>query len=62
MHIPDGYLSPQTYIPLAAAFVAVTVIAVKKVKNEASSRDVPYLGMAAAYHFFIHQIIIRNYE
>ena len=33
MHIPDGYLSPQTYIPLFGVFVATAAIAVKKVKK-----------------------------
>jgi cobalt/nickel transport system permease protein len=53
MHIPDGYLSPQTYIPLYGAFVAATAIAVKKVKKEVSARNIPYLGMAAAFAFII---------
>jgi cobalt/nickel transport system permease protein len=53
MHIPDGYLSPQTYIPLIGAFVAAASVAVKKVKNEVSARDIPYLGMAAAFSFII---------
>jgi cobalt/nickel transport system permease protein len=53
MHIPDGYLSPQTYIPLIGVFVAVSAVAVKKVKDEVSARDIPYLGMAAAFSFII---------
>ncbi len=53
MHIPDGYLSPQTYIPLIGVFVTVASVAVKKVKNEVSARDIPYLGMAAAFSFII---------
>jgi cobalt/nickel transport system permease protein len=53
MHIPDGYLSPQTYVPLAVTFVAFAAIAVKKVKQEVTARDVPYLGMAAAFSFII---------
>jgi cobalt/nickel transport system permease protein len=53
MHIPDGYLSPQTYIPLIGVFVTVTAVAVKKVKDEVSARDIPYLGMAAAFSFII---------
>lgn len=53
MHIPDGYLSPQTYIPLIGAFVVSTAIAVRKVKNEVSARHIPYLGMAAAFSFII---------
>ncbi|MCJ7446292.1 MAG: cobalt transporter CbiM [Bacteroidales bacterium] len=53
MHIPDGYLSPQTYIPLIGVFVTVAAVAVKKVKDEVSARDIPYLGMAAAFSFII---------
>ena len=53
MHIPDGYLSPQTYIPLIGVFVATAAIAVKKVKNKVSARNIPYLGMAAAFSFII---------
>jgi cobalt/nickel transport system permease protein len=53
MHIPDGYLSPQTYIPLAGVFVAFTAIAVKKVKKDVSARNIPFLGMAAAFSFLI---------
>jgi cobalt/nickel transport system permease protein len=53
MHIPDGYLSPQTYIPMIGIFVATAAVAVKKVKNEVSVRNIPYLGMAAAFSFII---------
>jgi len=53
MHIPDGYLSPQTYVPLYGAFVAVTIVAVKKIKKEMSVRNIPFLGMASAFSFLI---------
>jgi cobalt/nickel transport system permease protein len=53
MHIPDGYLSPQTYIPFFGVFISAAAIAVKKVKNEVSARNIPYLGMAAAFSFII---------
>ena len=53
MHIPDGYLSPQTYIPLYGLFAATVAVAVKKVKKEVSARNIPYLGMAAAFSFII---------
>ena len=53
MHIPDGYLSPQTFIPLYGVFIAVAAIAVKKVKKEISVRNIPYIGMAAAFTFII---------
>ncbi len=53
MHIPDGYLSPQTYIPLFGLFVSAAAVAVKKVKKAVSARNIPYLGMAAAFSFII---------
>ena len=58
MHIPDGYLSPQTYIPLFGAAVAVWSIALKKVKQELSSKQVPYMAMAAAFSFLIQMFNI----
>jgi cobalt/nickel transport system permease protein len=53
MHIPDGYLSPQTYVPLFGAFVVAASVAVRKVRKEVSARNIPYLGMAAAFSFII---------
>jgi cobalt/nickel transport system permease protein len=53
MHIPDGYLSPQTYIPLYGFFVSAAAIAVRKVKKAVSARNIPYLGMAAAFSFIV---------
>lgn len=53
MHIPDGYLSPQTYIPLYGLFVSAATLAVRKVRNAVSARNVPYLGMAAAFSFIV---------
>jgi cobalt/nickel transport system permease protein len=53
MHIPDGYLSPQTYIPLYGVFVSFSAVALKKVRKEVSVRNIPYLGMAAAFSFII---------
>ena len=53
MHIPDGYLSPQTFVPLFGLFIASAAIAVKKVKTKIDKKLVPFLGMAAAFSFLI---------
>jgi cobalt/nickel transport system permease protein len=53
MHIPDGYLSPQTAISFAAAMVPVWSIAVKKVKKNLKKRDIPILSIGAAFSFTI---------
>ena len=53
MHIPDGYLSPQTYVPLYAVFISVIGIAIRKVKRKLSMKLIPFLGMASAFSFII---------
>jgi cobalt/nickel transport system permease protein len=53
MHIPDGYLSPQTYIPLYGVSVAFWTVSLKKLKKELSTKHIPYLAMAAAFSFLI---------
>lgn len=53
MHIPDGYLSPQTYVPLYAIFIGAVGLAVKKLKAKLTVKLVPFLGMASAFAFLI---------
>jgi cobalt/nickel transport system permease protein len=53
MHVPDGYLSPQTYIPFYGVSLVFWSIALKKMKKTLSARHVPYLAMAAAFSFLI---------
>jgi len=53
MHIPDGYLGPQTYVPLYALFVGIIGLAVKKMKKKLTVKLVPFLGMASAFTFLI---------
>jgi cobalt/nickel transport system permease protein len=53
MHIPDGYLSPQTYVPLYGVSLVFWSVALKKLKKELSIKHVPYLAMAAAFSFLI---------
>ncbi|MDA8161517.1 MAG: cobalt transporter CbiM [Desulfobacteraceae bacterium] len=53
MHIPDGYLSPQTYLPLYGVSVAFWSAAMRWIKKELSVRQIPYLAMSAAFSFLI---------
>jgi len=53
MHIPDGYLSPQTAVPFLVAMVPVWSVAVKKVKEKLKKREVPVLSIGAAFSFTI---------
>ncbi|MGD0276429.1 MAG: cobalt transporter CbiM [Syntrophales bacterium] len=58
MHIPDGYLSPQTYIPLYGVSAIFLGVALRKVRNNLSVRQVPYIAMAAAFSFLIQMFNI----
>jgi len=58
MHIPDGYLGPQTYVPLYGVSVGFWAIAQSKLKKELSLKHVPYLAMAAAFSFLIQMFNI----
>jgi cobalt/nickel transport system permease protein len=53
MHIPDGYLSPQTYVPLFGVSFVCWTVALKKIKRELSTKQIPYLAMAAVFSFLI---------
>ncbi len=53
MHIPDGYLSPETYVPLYGVSAAFWAVALRKLKKELDARQVPYLSMAAAFSFLV---------
>jgi len=53
MHIPDGYLSPQTYIPLFGAAAPFWIISLRKIKKTVKENYIPYLAMSAVFSFLI---------
>ena len=53
MHIPDGYLGPQTYIPLFVAMVPVWAKASRSLKRTLRARHVPLFAMSAAFSFIV---------
>jgi cobalt/nickel transport system permease protein len=53
MHIPDGYLGPETYGSLWAASIAIWFYASKKIKEELSASQVPFLAMSSAFSFIV---------
>src|SRR5262252_8753637 len=53
MHIPDGYLSPETCATLGTAMVPVWLAATRRVKKIVKSRFVPLLALGAAYSFLV---------
>ncbi|WP_406676646.1 cobalt transporter CbiM [Moorella sp. ACPs] len=53
MHIPDGYLSPQTCAVLGAAMLPVWRAAARKVRATLKAKQVPLLAIGAAFSFTI---------
>lgn len=53
MHIPDGYLSPQTYGPLFGVMLLIWQRASIKVKQTLTKKNLPLLALASAFSFVI---------
>lgn len=53
MHIPDGYLSPETCAVAYAVAVPVLAVAAKKVGASVKTRNLPTLAMLACVSFLI---------
>ena len=53
MHIPDGYLSPQTYVPAYGVMLPLWWRASVKLKKTLRNRQVPILALGAAFSFVI---------
>jgi cobalt/nickel transport system permease protein len=53
MHIPDGYLSPQTSGVFFAAMAPIWFKASQKVKQTLKAKNVPLMALGAAFSFVI---------
>jgi len=53
VHIPDGYLSPQTCAAGAAVMAPVWVVSAQRVKKKVKRRDVPLMAIGAAFCFLV---------
>ncbi len=56
MHIPDGYLSPVTYIPSYAAFVPLFAYGLKKLKESLNDKTLPLVSSLTALSFLVMMI------
>jgi cobalt/nickel transport system permease protein len=53
VHIPDGYLGPQTYLPAYAVMAGYWALASARLKRTLRLRQVPLLALGAAFSFVI---------
>jgi len=53
MHMPDGYLGPNTYIPFWLLMIPIWYYAGTWLRKNLRTKQVPYLALAAAFSFVI---------
>ncbi len=53
MHIPDGYLGPQTTVPGFVAMVPLWSVAFKKVQTKLQRKNIPTLALCSAFSFLV---------
>lgn len=53
MHIPDGYLGPQTTVPALVGMAPVWAVAYKKVKEKLQRKNIPTLALCSAFSFLV---------
>ena len=58
MHIPDGFLSPQTYLPAAALAVGVWIWAARGLRSRLDETLIPRLAMMTALAYGLGLIML----
>lgn len=58
MHIPDGFISPQTYLPLYAVAGVAWAYAARRLRRELDETTVPYLALMTALSFVLMMVAL----
>ncbi len=58
MHIPDGLISPQTYLPAAAAALPLWFIAFRKLRTGLDDEALPRLAVFTALSFLLTTLML----
>ena len=58
MHIPDGFLSPQTYLPLYAFAGVAWTVGMRRVRRALDERTIPLLAVVTALAFVLSMIAV----
>ena len=56
MHLPDGFISPQTYLPAYAVAAGLWVYAARRVKRELDADTLPFLAAYTALSFVLMMV------
>ncbi len=58
MHIPDGFISPQTYLPAYAVCAGLWWLGVRRVKASLDEETLPYVAVLTALSFVLMMVAI----
>lgn len=58
MHIPDGFISPQTYLPAYAAAAGLWAYAASRVKRQLDADTLPFLAAYTALSFVLMMVAL----
>lgn len=58
MHIPDGFISPQTFLPAYSVTLVLWWIAVKQVNTYLDAESLPLIAVASALSFVLMMVAV----
>lgn len=58
MHIPDGFISPQTFLPAYAVTIGLWWVATKRIKETISAESLPLIAVASALSFVLMMVAV----
>ena len=58
MHVPDGFLSPQTWVPAYAVSAGLWTVGARRVRARMDARALPQLGVLTAVAFVLMMLSI----
>jgi cobalt/nickel transport system permease protein len=58
MHIPDGFISPQTYLPAFAVAAGLWAYAARRVKRDLDADTLPFLAACTALSFVLMMVAL----
>ena len=58
MHIPDGFIAPQMYLPLYGGAAGAWVYATRRLRRTLDDRTLPLLAALTAFAFVVMMIMI----
>ncbi len=56
MHVPDGFIAPQVFVPAYGLVIGLALYGFKRFKENLNERSIPYLATLSAYAFVLSSL------